>query len=293
MTRRINKAGLFQSHRAPRCRTPARPSRPCPAPSGAQEAGGAGGGRCWARAGGSPVSQSCPATSRVPAARRAARSPPTRTPQPTHRLPPLLAHAGTELPNISTPAPSLANFLPALPELDEPRICKTGKQGRRAGGRGRQDAGCASSRSRLKAGPSPPRPPRLPRPLRAPRKAESRARPSSPAAGGGKHPKTPQEPVKVPGTPSEEVTLPGRPASSCQLLTACGPAAPGRSAPRSQAPRRPRGPCARPRALVPLDAHAAPRAARRPVIEPRRPSPARCQAAGRAARRGSLFGTNS
>lgn len=83
---------------------------------------------------------------------KSAFSPQPRTPQPTHLLPPApYTHEHRAAKNFHPPPPSLANFLPAFPELDDPRICKTGKKGRREGGRERQDACFSFYQSRLKA----------------------------------------------------------------------------------------------------------------------------------------------
>lgn len=78
--------------------------------------------------------------------------PPPRAPQPTHLLPPAPhTHKHGAAKNFHPPPPSLANFLPAFPELDDPRICKTGKKGRREGGQEGQDACFSLYQSRLKA----------------------------------------------------------------------------------------------------------------------------------------------
>lgn len=163
-----------------------------------QEAGSSGGGSSTESGDFLP---NCP-VSYLPsrrAARRGARSlpHPGLLHPPTHLLPPLRTHSGTELPKISTlrPPPSLTSFQHFLSWMILGFVRQEKKEGVRAGEG--QDA-CFSLRpSRLKArqrapGRGPHAAPRgllAPRGRRdprarvlsgAPRKAESRARPPSP-----------------------------------------------------------------------------------------------------------------
>lgn len=131
-----NKAGLFPVPPSPR--HPEGPRAACclyKAQSVEQEAGSSGGGsssesRDFLRA------PSRPATSRVAEQLRAERvlspTPHCSTHPPTSSAP--YSHRHRAAKNFHPPPPSLANFLPAFPELDDPRICKTGKKGRREGG---------------------------------------------------------------------------------------------------------------------------------------------------------------
>lgn len=195
-----------------------------------------------------------------PGSPESASSPPPGAPQPTHLLPPVPYTQLRAAKNFHPPPPSLANFLPAFPELDDPRICKTGKKGRREGGRERRDACFSLHRSRLKARPlaraaDPQQPPGC---LLAPRRSAVRAPEEgglesspSPAAAEEERPKTPQ-PEKVPGTPSEEVTLPSRPPAAAsparpparrpwrRAAWISGSAGPARPPPRGVHAQRPR-----------------------------------------------------
>lgn len=126
VTRRINKAGLLSVPPSPlRPECPRAPSRPFPAPS----AGRAGEGAAVS-------SELPPSYLRSPSGSASgALSPPPRTPQPTHLLPPLLTHTGTGLPKISTlrPPPSRTSFQRFLSWMILGFVRQEKKEGARAG----------------------------------------------------------------------------------------------------------------------------------------------------------------
>lgn len=139
MTGRIKtRQDFFQSHLT---RSIQKASEPPPAPRKRRRRGR----KRAARAAGPPrraaVSSRAARLSPKPrrGSARSACSPPPRTPQPTHRLPPLRTHTGTELPKISTPRPppSPTSFQHFLSWMILGFVRQEKKEGVRAGARDR------------------------------------------------------------------------------------------------------------------------------------------------------------